>query len=197
MLNTNKLKGHVPDKVLSKIPHIKEITNDLRLAHFISQCHHESMGFDRVFENLNYSAQGLLNTFPKYFTRDQANLYAHNPIAIANRVYANRMGNGDEQSGDGWRYRGKGYLQCTGATNHALFSEYIGVDCCASPDLIATDYPLESAAWFFTTNKIWAKCDKGAELQNISEVTRAINGGKHGYISRVQLFNKYYNLLVK
>lgn len=197
MIHTNKLIGHIPDKVLSKIPNIKEITNNLRLAHFLSQCAHESQNFTRVFENLNYSAQGLQNTFGKRFTHDESIKYAHDQQDIANRAYASRMGNGDEKSGDGWRYRGKGYIQLTGHDNHALFSKYIGVDCCANPDLVATDYPLESAAFFFTEKKIWTLCDKGHELQNISEVTKKINPSKHGLASRVQLFNKFYNLLVK
>jgi len=196
MINTSKLKGHIPDKVLSKIPNIKEITNDLRLAHFLSQCAHESGNFDRVFENLNYSVQGLQNTFPSRFSHDDAIKYAHDQQAIANRAYANRMGNSDEKSGDGWKYKGKGYLQLTGRDNHALFSKYIGVDCCANPDLVAIVYPLESAAWFFTANKIWILCDKGHELQNIVEVTKKINPAKAGLASRVQLFNKFYNLLV-
>lgn len=195
MLNTNKLIGHIPDKVLSKIPIIKEITNDLRLAHFISQCHHESGGFNRTIESLNYSAQGLLNTFPKYFTHEEAIKYAHDQQAIGNIVYANRMGNGDTKSGDGYKYRGHGYIQLTGSSNVALFSKYIGVDCIANPDLIATTYPLESAAWFFTYRDIWKICDKGAEIQNISEVTRAINGSKNGMPSRVMLFEKFNKLL--
>jgi putative chitinase len=197
MININKLKGHIPDYVLSKIPNIKEITNDLRLAHFISQVAHESQGFDRVFENLNYSVQGLQNTFGKRFAHDDAVKYAHNQQAIANRAYANRMGNGDEQSGDGWKYAGKGYIQLTGHDNHDLFSKYIGVDCCANPKLVATTYPLESSAWFFTENNIWILCDKGHELQNIVAVTKKINPSKHGLASRVQLFNKFYNILVK
>lgn len=197
MLNTQKLIGHIPDKVLSKISNIKEITNDLRLAHFISQCQHESMGFTRVFENLNYSAQGLQNTFPKRFTYQESVKYAHDQQAIANRAYANRIGNGDEKSGDGWKYRGKGYIQLTGASNHDLFSKYIGVDCCENPDLVATDYPLESAAWFFTVNNIWSLCDKGHEIQNVSEVTRKINPAKAGFSDRLMKFNKIYGLLTK
>ena len=197
MLNTNKLIGHIPDKVLSKIPNIKEITNDLRLAHFISQCQHESQNFTRVFENLNYSVQGLLNTFPKRFTHQDGVKYAHDQQAIANKAYASRMGNGDEKSGDGWKYRGKGYIQLTFHDNHDLFSKYIGVDCCANPDLVATEYPLESAAWFFTTNNIWSLCDKGHELQNVSEVTRKINPAKAGFSDRLMKFNKIYGLLNK
>lgn len=197
MINTNKLIGQIPDKVLSKIPNIKEITNNLRLAHFLSQCAHESGHFDRVFENLNYSAQGLQNTFPSRFSYDDAIKYSHDQQAIANRAYANKNGNGDEKSEDGWKYKGSGYLQLTGRYNYALFSKYIGIDCCSNPDLVALQYPLESAAFFFTANKIWLLCDKGHEIQNITQVTKAVNGGKNGLVSRVQLFNKFYNLLVK
>lgn len=195
MLNINNLTGYIPDKVLSKIPNIKEITNNLRLAHFLSQISHESQNFTRVFENLNYSTQGLQNIFPKQFNYQDAIKYAHNQQSIANRAYASRMGNGDESSGDGWKYRGKGYLQLTGHDNHALFSKYIGVDCCLSPDLIATEYPLESAAFFFTANNIWSLCDKGSELQNVSEVTKKINPAKAGFSDRLMRFNKIYGLL--
>jgi putative chitinase len=197
MINIKKLTGHIPDSVLSRISDIQEITNDLRLAHFLSQCAHESANFTRTFENLNYSADGLIKTFPKYFTSDQAIQYSHDPISIGNRVYADRNGNRDEKSGDGYKYRGRGYIQLTGASNYDLFSKYIVIDCIDNPDLVATQYPLESAAWFFTKNNIWAKCDKGSELQNITEVTKAVNGGKHGLTSRIQLFNKFYNILVK
>lgn len=196
MLNTQKLTGYIPDKVLDKISIIKEITNDLRLAHFLSQCQHESQNFTRVFENLNYSAQGLQNTFPSRFSYADAVKYAHDQQAIANRAYANKIGNGDEKSGDGWKYKGSGYLQLTGRTNYDLFSKYIGVDCCANPDCVAIDYPLESAAWFFTVNNIWDKCDKGHELQNVSEVTKIINPGKSGFSNRLALFNKIYRLLI-
>lgn len=193
MINTSKLTGHIPDKVLSKISGITEITNDLRLAHFLSQCSHESANFTRVYENLNYSADGLLKTFPKYFTHEQALAYAHKPHDIANRVYADRIGNGNEHSGDGWKYRGKGYLQVTFRDNYVLASGYLGKDLTDNPDLMATEFSLESAAWFFTANNIWSKCD----TSDVARVTKAINGGTHGLEQRIELFNKFYNLLVR
>lgn len=196
MINTERLKGYIPDKVLSKIPGIIEINSDLRLAHFLSQCSHESQNFTRTFENLNYSSDGLRKTFPKYFTYDESLEYAHKPQDIANRVYANRMGNGDEMSGDGWKYRGKGYLGITGRDNYVLASGYLGKDLTVNPDLMATEFDLESSVWFFTYMGIWDKCDKGSDIQNITQVTKAINGGSNGFPSRLQLFNKFYNLLV-
>jgi len=195
MINISKLKGHIPDKVLSKISGITEITNDLRLCHFLSQCAHESANFERVTENLFYSSQGLLKTFPKYFTPDQSIIYSHDPIAIGSRVYASRIGNGDEKSQDGYRYRGRGYIQITGRENYVLLSGYLGKDFTKNPDLIATNYALESAAWYFTSNNIWKLCDKGSNIATITVITKKINGGTHGLDARIKLFNKFYNLV--
>ena len=108
-------------------------------------------------ENLNYSADGLLKIFPKYFDKALALSYARNPQKIANRVYANRMGNGDESTGDGFKFKGRGYIQLTGKSNYAEFSKYIGEDCLTNPDLVSVKYPLESAAFFFTKNKLWSE----------------------------------------
>jgi putative chitinase len=183
-----KLKNHLPDSVLEQIPAIAELTTPLRLAHFLSQCSHESNGFKTVAENLNYSASGLRTTFPKYFDNDASSLCARKPEAIANLVYANRMGNNGESSCDGYKYRGRGYLQITGKANYAAFGNFIGVDCVTNPDLIASKYPLLSAAWFFSANGLWAICDKGAGDDIVKMLTRRINGGAIGLDERIRLF---------
>jgi putative chitinase len=126
MIDYSKLTKHLPEHVYVQILDVVikyKINTPLRLAHFLAQCHHESAGFNVVEENLNYSAEGLLRTFKKYFTPEQANEYAHNKVKIASRVYANRMGNGDEASQEGWLYRGRGYIQLTGKDNYAAFND--------------------------------------------------------------------------
>lgn len=189
------LKGYIPDEVLAQIPAISELNNSLRLAHFLAQCAHESGGFKLVSENLNYSADGLTATFPKYFPDSLSQEYARNPEKIGSRVYADRMGNGDEASGDGYTFRGRGYIQLTGRSNYTTFGQNIGADTVANPDLVATEYPLASAAFFFDTNKIWAICDGGATDAVITAVTQKVNGGTNGLADRTQLFKQYYGLL--
>ena len=124
-LNIDKLKGHIPDNVLSQIPETAQkfnITTNLRLAHFLAQCAHESGGFKAVSENLNYSADGLRKIFGKYFPSTLAESYARQPEKIASRVYADRMGNGNEMSKEGYKFRGRGYIQLTGKNNYSNFS---------------------------------------------------------------------------
>jgi putative chitinase len=171
------------------------ITNVLRLCHLLSQCDHESGGFKILNENLNYSAKGLLKTFPKYFPGNLSELYAHKPEKIGNRVYSNRMGNSNEKSGDGYKFRGRGYLQITGHDNYELFDKFVDDDILANPDLIATKYPLMSAAWFFWKNGLWDICDKGATDDIITQLTKRINGGTIGLNDRISKFYKIYNLL--
>jgi putative chitinase len=197
-LNIEKLRGHVPDAVLAQIPDTAakfNITNNLRLAHFLAQCGHESGGFKAVSENLNYSAKGLQGTFGKYFPGNLADLYARQPEKIASRVYASRMGNGNEASREGWNYRGRGYIQLTGKSNYTAFTKFIGEDCIANPDLVATKYPLASAAFFFNNNKLWSICDKGAAEADVTAVTKRVNGGTNGLADRLKHFNEYWNLL--
>ena len=148
-----------------------------------------------MVENLNYSAQRLLQVFPKYFKNVDVNAYARNPQKIGSRVYANRMGNGDEASGDGFKYRGRGYIQLTGKNNYQAFSGFIGEDCVANPDLVATTYPLASAAFFFNANNIWAICDRGANDATVTSVTKAVNGATHGLAERLQNFKKFMQAL--
>ena len=197
-LNIEKLKGHIPDAVLAQIPDTAKkfnITNNLRLAHFLSQCGHESGGFKAVSENLNYSADGLKKIFGKYFPGNLNESYARQPEKIASRVYGNRMGNGDEASGEGYKFRGRGYIQLTGKANYTNFTKFIGEDCVANPDLVATKYPLASAAFFFDSNKLWSICDKGADDATVTAVTKRVNGGTLGLPDRIKHFKEYYNLL--
>ena len=192
------LKGHVPDAVIAQIPDTASkfnITNPLRLAHFLSQCGHESGGFKAVSENLNYSAKGLVGTFGKYFNSTTAAQYERKPEMIASRVYGGRMGNGDEASKDGYKFRGRGYIQLTGKSNYTALTKFIGEDCVNNPDLVATKYPLASAAFFFDSNKLWSICDKGADTATVTAVTKRVNGGTIGLDDRIKHFNEYYALL--
>jgi len=193
--NPENLKGHVPDEVIAQIPSVAAITNALRLAHFLAQCAHESGGFKVIYENLNYSADGLKATFPKYFPEPLNESYARNPAKIGARVYADRMGNGDEASGDGYTFRGRGYIQLTGKSNYANFGKAVNEDTVASPDLVATRYPLASAGFFFDSNNIWTVCDGGSTDAVITAVTKKVNGGTNGLAERTQLFKEYYALL--
>ncbi len=197
-LNLAALTGKVPDGVIAQIPEAAKdfnITSNLRLAHFLAQCALESANFTAVVENLNYSAQRLLQVFPKYFKNVDVNAYARNPQKIGSRVYANRMGNGDEASGDGFKYRGRGYIQLTGKNNYQAFSGFIGQDCVADPDLVATTYPLASAAFFFNSNNIWQICDQGSSDAVVTSVTKRVNGGTHGLADRLQYFKKFFAAL--
>ena len=194
-----KLKGHIPDSVIAQIPETAKkfnITNSLRLAHFLAQCGHESGGFKAIQENLNYSAKGLVGTFRKYFiNEDAAGPYAKNPQKIASKVYGGRMGNGPESTGEGYKFRGRGYIQLTGKDNYTNFAKFIGEDTVANPDLVATKYPLASAAFFFDSNKLWSICDKGADVATVTAVTKRVNGGTIGLPDRIKHFQEYYHLL--
>jgi putative chitinase len=208
-MEIQKLKGHVPDKVLKEIPSVVEkfqINTPLRLAHFISQCMHESDRFNSTMENLNYrDPERIVKIFRKFdLDKDKvvdpeelklAEQYAAQPEKLANFVYANRMGNGDESSGDGWRHRGFGYLQLTGKNNQQAFFKSIGLDPKTHPSEIALKYPLLSAAWFFATNKLNQIADHGDSRGAVEAVTIKVNGGLHGIAERVIYFNKFYNIL--
>ena len=198
MITSDRLHGIVPDVVLSQIDDTAQkfnITTNLRLCHFLAQCEHESGGFRWVHENLYYTADGLLKIFPHYFDATSAATYAHQPVMIANRVYANRMGNGDEASGDGYKYCGKGYIQLTGKNNYTKFTAFIGEDCVANPDLVASKYPLSSAAFFFNSSGLWPVCDLGSDLNAVTLVTKRVNGGTIGLDDRWRLFQKYFSIL--
>ena len=165
----------------------------VRAAHFFAQTSHETGGFKAFSENLNYSAQGLQGIFGKYFPGTLEESYARQPEKIANRVYASRMGNGDEASGDGWKYRGRGALQLTGKSNYQAFAEYLKKpEILDTPDLVATTYAFESAMFFFDRNKLWSICDQGINDAAILALTKRINGGTHGLDDRKAKTYKYY-----
>jgi putative chitinase len=198
-MNLAKLKGHVPDSVIAQIPFIVsnyKVNTLLRLSHFLAQCGHESANFRAVKENLNYSADGLNKTFKKYFpTLDSAKDYARQPERIASKVYANRMGNGNEASKDGFKYLGRGFIQLTGKANYLEFDKSVPEDIMANPELVATKYPLASAAWFWNKNGLNEIADKGATDAVVKSITKRVNGGTIGLEDRIQHFNEFYSLL--
>jgi putative chitinase len=166
-----------------------QITTPARVAGFIAQCQHESLDFTFLQENLNYSAKGLMGIFKKYFpTEDIANAYARKPQMIANRVYSSRMGNGDEASGDGWRFRGRGILQITGRSNYTQCSRDLFQDdtLVNDPDLLRTpEYAVLTACWFWHKNGLNQICDKG----DIVLLSKRINGGTIGLEDRIAHWN--------
>jgi putative chitinase len=198
-MNLEKLKGHIPDTVITQIPGVMEkfqINTPLRLAHFLAQCGHESGGFKLVQENLNYGAKGLMGIFKKYFPDEAtALIYERKPEKIANIVYASRMGNGDKTSGDGWKFHGRGYIQLTGKDNYVAFGKSINEDLSTTPDLVATKYALLSAAWFFNKNGLHKLADGGATDAVVTSITKRVNGGTIGLPDRIKHFKEYHALL--
>jgi putative chitinase len=195
-MNTSNLKLNT--KIMAEMPLVTEkfgITNPLRMAHFLAQCSHESINFTAVRENLNYSAKALMGTFKKYFpTLELALQYERKPEKIGNKVYASRMGNGDEASGDGFNYRGRGYIQLTGKSNYKAFSDFIGEDCVANPDLVKGKYFLESALFFFNKNGLLPLCTT-VTTDSITKVSKRVNGGTIGIEDRKKHFREFYHLL--
>jgi putative chitinase len=198
-MNLQALKGHVPQTVIDQLPDTItkfELNTPLRLAHFLAQAGHESGGFKAVNENLNYSAKGLLGIFKKYFpTEGLAKGYERQPEKIANKVYGGRMGNGDEASGDGYRYRGRGYIQLTGKINYTAFDLVVPENILVEPNLVATKYPLLSAAWFFHRNSLHKLADEGSTEAVVTKITKRVNGGILGLEDRLKHFKEYYELL--
>ena len=198
-LKLANLKGHIPDAVIAMIPDTAAkfgINTPLRLAHFLAQCGHESGGFRATQENLNYSAKGLMGIFKKYFpTEALANAYARQPAKIAARVYGGRMGNGAEATGEGYKFRGRGYIQLTGKENYTAFGKAIGEDILSNPDVVSSKYALLSAAWFFTKNGLHKMADSGASDAVVTQITKRVNGGTIGLPDRIKHFKEYYKLL--
>jgi putative chitinase len=198
-LKLDKLKGHIPDAVIAMIPDTAakfQINTPLRLAHFLAQCGHESGGFRATQENLNYSAKGLAGIFKKYFpTEASAAPYARQPQKIASKVYGGRMGNGNEASGEGYKFRGRGYIQLTGKENYTAFGKSIGEDIISNPDVVASKYALLSAAWFFSKNGLHKMADEGASDTVVTKITKRVNGGTIGLPDRIKHFKEYYHLL--
>lgn len=198
-MNLEKLRGHVPDTVIAQIPGVMEnfgVNTPLRLAHFLAQCGHESGGFRLTQENLNYSAKGLMGIFKKYFpTQALADAYARKPEKIANRVYGGRMGNGLEASGEGFKFRGRGYIQLTGKSNYAAFDAAVPDDILANPDLVSTKHALASAAWFWKKNGLNLIADTGSTAEVVTKITKRVNGGTIGLPDRIKHFKEYHALL--
>jgi len=167
-----------------------EINTPERQAAFLSQCAHESANFSRVVENLNYSSDALRSVWPRQFpTKEIANSYHRKPELIANRAYANRMGNGPESSGDGWKYRGRGFIQITGKYNYRLCGDFLQMDLLSCPELLQEDpAAVLSAGWFWSINNLNILADQ----EDILSITRRINGGTHGLDDRK---TKYSNAI--
>jgi putative chitinase len=194
---TKKLITTLPKQVIDELPSVIDtfkIDSNLKLAHLLAQCAHESGNFKYTRENLNYSAEGLLKIFPKYFSKDTAEIAARKPELIANIVYSNRMGNGDKQSGEGFKYIGRGYCQITGKNNYKAFGNYIGVDLINNPDLIATKYPLMSAGWYFEIRRLWDIINDDLE-NTVKILTFRINGGFNGIQDRIAKTKTFTSIL--
>ena len=198
-LKLEKLKGHIPDAVIAQIPDTAakfQINTPLRLAHFLAQCGHESGGFRATQENLNYSAKGLNGIFKKYFpTEAAAKAYERQPVKIASKVYGGRMGNGPEATQEGYKFRGRGYIQLTGKENYTAFGKAINEDICTNPDKVANNYALLSAAWFFSKNGLHKIADEGSSDVVVTKITKRVNGGTIGLPDRIKHFKEYYSLL--
>jgi len=198
-LKLEKLRGHIPDAVITQIPDTAakfNINTPLRLAHFLAQCGHESGGFRVTQENLNYSAKGLMGIFKKYFpTQALAESYQRQPQKIANKVYASRMDNGNESSGDGFKFRGRGYIQLTGRANYTAFGKAINEDIANNPDVVSGKYALLSAAWFWSKNGLNNLADGGSTDQVVTSITKRVNGGTIGLADRIKHFKEYHHLL--
>jgi putative chitinase len=193
-MNLPAIKSLLPESIFNRLPEVikrYEINTPKRLAHFISQCGHESGGFKVFTENLNYSAEGLLKTFPKYFNAETAAASARKPERIANRVYANRMSNGNEESGDGWKFRGRGCIQLTGRANYTAYDQAVPENVLENPDLVAGALALDSAGWFWKTNGL----NKIADAGDVTAVTKRVNGGTHGLADRQSRYSALIALL--
>jgi len=186
---------HIDDwhEALDQLLDDYEINTPQRVAHFIAQCAHESGSFKFIRENLNYSAQGLVGTFRKYFpTPESARPYERRPEMIANRVYASRMGNGDEASGDGWRYCGRGLIQLTGKDNYTFFAGSLGIPVEEAADYLATfEGAAQSACFFWEQNNL----NRFADTNDVKGLTRAINGGQIGLEDRIKHTNHALHVL--
>jgi putative chitinase len=203
------LSTKIPAKVFEEIPLVIQkfsINSPLRLAHFLAQCAHESGNFKFVIENLNYKEDRLLLIFKSDFDKNKDRVLTDSekkkakeligsPEKIANFVYANQNGNGNEASGDGWKFMGRGYIQLTGRDNYSQLDKLVEEDILSNPDLVATKYPLMSAAFFFEKNNLWKLCDGGADKEDVIALTKRINGGTHGLEDRLAKFSLFNSLL--
>jgi putative chitinase len=192
--------GNVGKRTAEVLMKVLGITSSVNFAHFIAQCSHESGNFSKGRENLNYSSDALVKLFEKHFLGAASKNYARQPEKIANRLYADRMGNGNEVSGDGWKYRGTGPLQVTGKKNVQLYLKSVGLPLNTDPNVLLTGiHYFGTAKWFFDTNNIWKYCSHSDS--SILTVSRIINLGSAtskgtpiGLAERITLTNKYFNL---
>lgn len=209
-MDINKLINTVPNSVIAELPSVItkfNIDTIFRLSNFLGQIDHESGHFKRVEENLMYIT---IEQFTKIFKHDvdknhdkvlspeeitYAKTLLGHPEKIANFVYANQNGNGNETSGDGWKHRGFGYMQTTGKKNQEAFFIFMGLPTNSDPELIATKYPLASAAYFWISNKLNVIADKGVNNAVIGEITHVVNGGLIDLDKRIICVDKYYNIL--
>ena len=180
-------------KALSQLLPDYEINTPQRIAAFIAQCAHGSGGFIFLTENLNYKAESLLKVFPKYFKDiGTAKAYEKQPEKIANKIYADRMGNGPESSGDGWKYRGRGLIQLTGKTNYTWFAASLEISPEEAAEYTQTfEGAAQSACWFWETNKLNVEADKG----DIKTMARKINGGFIGLDDRIKHYEHALHVL--
>jgi putative chitinase len=196
-MNIDPLQGVIPSNTFGMLPETMDrfnINSPLRVCHFLAQCAHESWNFSAVRENLNYSTDALLKTFPRHFRdRQEAESFARQPERIANKVYANRIGNGPPESGDGWRFRGRGFIQLTGRANYTDFNRFVSDNVIENPDLVAARYPLLSAAWFWNSRNLNKIADVGSSDEVVTRITRIVNGGTNGLADRLRHFKKYYS----
>jgi putative chitinase len=179
-------------EALNKILPDYEINTPARIAAFVAQTAHESGGYTALHENLNYKAESLCRVWPKYFNSGNANDYAHQPEKIANRAYANRMGNGDEASGDGWKYCGRGLIQLTGKSNYQAFADSIETDISEIPAFLQTfEGAIQSACWFWENNNL----NRWADAGDIEKMTKIINGGTLGLEDRKRHYEHALHVL--
>jgi putative chitinase len=192
MIPGNPYMDHWYDALSQALPDY-DITTPKRIAAFIAQCAHESGNFKFLKENLNYQAASLMKVWPHYFpTMEIANQYAHNQDRIANRAYANRMGNGDELSGDGSKYRGRGLIQLTGKNNYQSFADSIQTPVEQVPEYLATfEGAVQSACWFWENNNLNQWADNG----DILTITKKINGGILGLDDRIARYQRALQIL--
>lgn len=188
------LSAMLPNEVYLELQSVFDsgINTPERLANFLGQCDEESGGFTKTVENLNYSTEALQSLFGKYFPRGDEATYARNPEMIANRIYANRMGNGDEASGDGWLHRGRGYIQLTGTGNQNAFLATVNE---TDLQVISDKYPLVSAAWFWNRHNLNSYANTGVGDGTVTSITKVINGDTIGLAGRIAAVNKYYAAL--
>jgi len=186
--------GILGKKTLRKMQNIWGLT-DTQVSHFAGQISHETGNFKYEEENLNYSAEALLVVFGKYFKSSQAQVFARKPEKIANRVYANRMGNGDECSGDGWKFRGRGAIQLTGRNNYEIFANKMrNLQILECPSLVIEKHFFDVALFYFKENRLWHLCDVVTN-ESIVNLTRRINGGTNGLKDRITKTKYFYSLL--